>query len=230
MNKEKSSLKARLTAEFIGTYILVFSGTGAIIVEMLTGVLGHVGIALTFGLVVTALIYAFGHISGAHFNPAVSIAFVVMKEFEKKELLPYIIAQVSGALWASATLYLLFIIEIKEFSDVAYMGATLPHGSWWQSFIFEFILTFILMLIISSSAVHAKAVKSFAGVAIGFTVGLEAMFAGPICGASMNPARSIAPAFISGHLEHLWLYIVATILGAVTSVFVYNIINDKTDA
>ena len=222
-----SSLKARLTAEFIGTYILVFAGTGAIVVEMLTGALGHVGIALTFGLVVTALIYAFGHISGAHFNPAVSIAFVVMGEFEKKEVLLYIISQLWGAILASATLYLLFIVEIEEMVEIAYLGATLPRGSWWQSFVFEFILTFILMLVISSSAVHAKAVKSFAGIAIGFTVGLEAMFAGPICGASMNPARSIGPALVSGHFEHLWLYVVATILGAVASVYVYNIINDK---
>ena len=222
-----SSLKARLTAEFIGTYILVFAGTGAIVIEMLTGAMGHVGIALTFGLVVTALIYAFGHISGAHFNPAVSIAFVVMGEFDKKELISYILAQVLGAILASLTLYLLFIVEIKSMADVAYLGVTLPRGSVWQSFIFEFILTFILMLIIASSAVHAKAVKSFAGLAIGFTVGLEAMFAGPICGASMNPARSIAPALVSGHLEHLWLYVVATILGAVASVFVYNIIKEK---
>ena len=226
-DKNLSSLKAKLTAEFMGTYILVFAGTGAVVVESLTGAMGHVGIALTFGLVVTALIYAFGHISGAHFNPAVSIAFVVMKEFDKKELLPYILAQVLGAILASATLYFLFIEEINTMVDVAYLGATLPRGSWEQSFVFESILTFILMLIISSSAVHAKAVKSFAGIAIGFTVGLEAMFAGPICGASMNPARSIAPALVSGNLEYLWLYIVATILGAVSSVFVYNIINDK---
>ena len=221
-----SSLKARLTAEFIGTYILVFAGTGAIVVEKLTGAMGHVGIALTFGLVVTALIYAFGHISGAHFNPAVSVAFTFMKEFDKKELLPYVVAQLAGAIFASATLYLLFIVEIKALSDVAYLGSTLPHGSWWQSFLFEFILTFILMLIIASSAVHAKAVKSFAGIAIGFTVGLEAMFAGPICGASMNPARSIAPALVSGHLESLWIYVVATVLGAIASVFVYNVINE----
>ena len=222
-----SSLKARLTAEFIGTYILVFAGTGAVIVEKLTGAMGHVGIALTFGLVVTALIYAFGHISGAHFNPAVSVAFSVMGEFPKKELSTYILAQLMGAIFASATLYLLFREDIHSMIDVAYLGATLPRGSWEQSFILEFILTFILMLIISSSAVHAKAVKSFAGIAIGFTVGLEAMFAGPICGASMNPARSIAPALVSGHLEYLWIYIGATLLGAIASVFVYNIIKEK---
>jgi aquaporin Z len=222
-----SSLKARVTAELVGTYILVFAGTGAVVVDRLTGALGHVGIALTFGLVVTALIYAFGHISGAHFNPAVSIAFVVMDEFEKKDLLVYVVAQLMGAILASLTLYFLFIVEIKNMADVAYLGATLPRASWWQSFVFEFILTFILMLVIASSAVHSKAVKSFAGIAIGFTVGLEAMFAGPICGASMNPARSIAPALVSGHLESLWIYIVATILGAVASVYIYNIINDK---
>ena len=222
-----SSLKARLTAELVGTYILVLAGTGAIITEKLTGAMGHVGIALTFGLVVTALIYAFGHISGAHFNPAVSVAFVAMGEFEKKELLPYVVAQLLGAILASLSLYELFMEDIKSMAEVGYLGATLPHGSWGQSFAFEFILTFILMLIIASSAVHAKAVKSFAGIAIGFTVGLEAMFAGPICGASMNPARSIAPALVSGHLEHLWLYVVATVLGALASVLVYNIINDK---
>lgn len=225
----QKTLKAKLTAEFIGTFILVFAGTGAVIVEKLTGALGHVGIALTFGLVVTALIYAFGHISGAHFNPAVSIAFRIMGEFDKKELLPYIFAQVLGAIVASASLYLLFIEEINDVANVAYLGATLPRGSWEQSFIFEFILTFILMLIICSSAIHAKAVKSFAGLAIGFTVGLEAMFAGPICGASMNPARSIGPAVVSGNLEHLWLYIVATILGAVSAVFIYKIMQEKEE-
>ncbi len=223
----KKTLKAKLTAEFIGTFILVFAGTGAVIVEKLTGSLGHVGIALTFGLVVTALIYAFGHISGAHFNPAVSIAFKIMGEFETKELAPYILVQVFGAICASASLYFLFYEDIKNIADVGYLGATLPRGSWQQSFVFEFILTFILMLIICASAVHARAVKSFAGIAIGFTVGLEAMFAGPICGASMNPARSIGPAIVSGNLNHLWLYIVATILGAVASVYVYKIMQEK---
>ncbi len=223
----KKTLRAKLTAEFIGTFILVFVGTGAIIVEKLTGTLGHIGIALTFGLVVTALIYAFGHISGGHFNPAVSISFTVMREFEKKELFPYIFVQILGAIFASVTLYLLFKNEITDISKVAYLGVTLPRGAWEQSFVLEFILTFILMLIICASAIHAKAIKSFAGLAIGFTVGLEAMFAGPICGASMNPARSIGPALVSGNLEHLWLYIVATILGAIGAVFVYKTIQEK---
>ncbi len=222
-----SSKKAKLTAEFIGTYILVFAGTGAIVVDKLTGDLGNVGIALTFGLVVTSLIYAFGHISGAHFNPAVSIGFAFMGEFNKKDLLTYIFVQIMGAIFASITLYVLFINDFKNISDTAYLGATLPRGSILQSFAFEFILTFILMLIICASAVHAKAVKSFAGLAIGFTVGLEAMFAGPICGASMNPARSIAPALISWNLEHLWAYVIATISGAIFAVLVYKVLKEK---
>jgi aquaporin Z len=218
-------LKSKLTAEFIGTFILVFAGTGAIVIDSITGAISHVGIALTFGFVVTALIYSFSHISGAHFNPAVTISFAIMKEFDKKDVLPYILAQLLGAILASISLYYLFINNVSSVKDIAYLGATLPKYSSSQSFILEFILTFILMLVISSSAVHAKATKSFAGLAIGFTVALEAMFAGPICGASMNPARSIAPAIVSGNIDHLWIYIIATTLGAISSIYIYNIIN-----
>ena len=208
-------------SEFIGTFILVFAGCGAIVVESLTGALGHVGIALTFGFVVTALIYTFGHISGAHFNPVVTISFALMKEFDRSKVLPYIISQLSGAILACLFLMLLFLEEAKSIKELAYYGATLPRGSWYQSFGFEFILTFILMLVIYGSAVHGKAIKSFAGIAIGFTVGLEAMFAGPISGASMNPARSIAPAIVSGNFESLWIYIIATTLGAILAGIVY---------
>ena len=208
-------------AEFLGTFILVFVGCGAIIVESLTGSLTHLGIGLSFGFVITALIYTFGHISGAHFNPAVTISFTIMKEFDKKHLLKYIIAQILGAILASLTLYLLFLEEAKSMSELSYLGSTLPRGSWYQSFVFEFILTFILMLVIYGSAVHGKAIKSFAGLAIGLTVGFEAIFAGPITGASMNPARSIAPALISGDLDFLWLYVVAPILGAIFAGFVF---------
>ncbi|MEA3289503.1 MAG: MIP family channel protein [Campylobacterota bacterium] len=211
----------KYTVEFIATYILVFAGCGAIVIETLTGAMGHIGIALTFGFVVTALIYTFGHISGAHMNPAVTISFLYMKEFDKKDLFGYITAQISGAVLACATLYLLFIEENKTMQELSYLGATIPHGSSMQSFILEFILTFILMLVICGSAVHGKAIKSFAGIAIGFTVGLEAMFAGPISGASMNPARSIAPALISGNLEQLWIYITATTLGALFAGYIF---------
>jgi aquaporin NIP len=212
-------MRKKLIAEFMGTYFLVFAGTGAIVINEITKSLTHVGIALTFGLVVMALIYTFGHISGAHFNPAVSIGFVVNGDISIRECLLYMISQLLGALSASATLYALF-------GNIAELGSTLPKFSWQQSFVLELILTFALMMVILGSAVHGKAVKSFAGVAIGATVGLEAMFAGPICGASMNPARSIAPAVVSGHLEHLWIYIVATILGAVLASLVYKTIHE----
>jgi aquaporin NIP len=211
-----------LTVEFLGTFILVFMGTGAIIVQTLTGALGHSGVALTFGFVVVALIYAFGHISGAHFNPAVTIGFSLIGEFDRKEALYYIGVQLLGALLASGVLLFIFLEEFSQISEVAYLGATLPRGSVMQSFVLEFILTFVLMLIICASAVHGRAIKSFAGLAIGLTVGLEAMFAGPICGASMNPARSIAPALVSGNISSLWIYIIATIIGAIVGAIVFE--------
>lgn len=205
----------RLIAEFIGTYFLVFAGTGAIVINSLTQALGHVGISITFGLVVMALIYTFGHISGAHFNPAVTIGFMIRKDISRYDALLYILTQVFAGIAASFTLLFLF-------GNVASLGATLPRESWQQSFVLEFILTFVLMMVILGSAVHGKAVKQFAGIAIGGTVGLMAMFAGPICGASMNPIRSIAPAVVSGTLDHLWIYIVATILGAVVATLLYK--------
>ena len=214
-------MQKKLIAELIGTFILVFAGTGAIIINDIANAIGHVGIALTFGFVIVALIYSFAHVSGAHFNPAVTIAFWSMGEFERKNVIPYISAQVLGGVLASLALYLLLRENFALVSDVSYLGATLPSGSVSQSFGFEFILTFILMIVICSSAVHGKATKDFAGLAIGLTVGLESMFAGPITGASMNPARSIAPALVSGNIENLWLYIVATIFGAVCAALVF---------
>ncbi len=217
----------RYWAELVGTYILVFAGCGAIVVESLTGAMGHIGIALVFGLVVTAVIYTFGHVSGAHINPAVTISFTFTKELTVKEAFNYILFQLIGAILAVLTLLLLFLEEAKSAKALAYYGATLPRGSWYQSFVFEFILTFILMLVIYGSAIHGKAIKSFAGIAIGFTVGVEAMFAGPITGASMNPARSIAPALVSGNLSELWIYIVAPILGAVLAgIFFVKVIQE----
>ncbi len=214
-------MQKSLVSEALGTFILVFSGTGAMAIGAITGEPGHVGIALTFGFVIVALIYSFAHISGAHFNPAVSVAFWVMGEFEKSKVLPYIAAQIVGAILASYSLYFLLLEDITSMQQAAYLGATLPHGSALQSFGFELILTFILMLVIAASAVHGKAIKDFAGIAIGFTVGLEAMFAGPITGASMNPARSIGPALVSGNFDYLWIYIIATTLGAMLAAKVY---------
>jgi aquaporin Z len=212
----------RYVAEAIGTFGIVFCGTGAIIINQETnGTVSHVGIAITFGLIVMAMIYALGNISGAHLNPAVSIAFTIAKRFPAKLLLPYIISQLIGALTASILLKLLF--PINEF-----LGSTLPQGSAMQSFILEFILTFFLMLVIINVATGSKEQGMFAGLAIGSTVLLEAMFAGPVCGASMNPARSLAPAVISGHTEYLWIYLTATILGAVAAVPLWKYLTTGT--
>lgn len=199
-------------AELLGTFALVFCGTGAIIINQeASGVISHLGIAITFGLIVTAMIYTFGDISGAHFNPAVTIAFWAAKEFPVSQILPYIISQAIGAFLASFTLHFLFPHNI-------FLGATLPAGLPMQSFVLEFILTFMLMLVILHEAKGSKEQGLVAGLVIGSVVLLEALFAGPICGASMNPIRSIAPAIISGHLEHLWIYILAPISGALVSV------------
>lgn len=199
-------------AELLGTYALVFAGTGAIIIDQqIPGSITHVGIAITFGLIVMSMIYTFGDISGAHLNPAVSIAFTLARKFPVKQLLPFIISQVSGALLASFTLKFLFPAS-------QFLGATIPAGSASQSFILEFILTFFLMLVIINVATGGKERGLFAGLAIGSVVGLEAMFAGPIFGASMNPARSLGPAIVSGHLEFLWVYLFATTLGAITAI------------
>jgi len=213
-------------AEVIGTFALVFCGTGAIIIDQQSGgAVSHVGIAITFGLIIMSMIYCLGNISGAHLNPAVSIAFTISGRFPLRLLPGYIISQLTGALLASFTLKLLF-------SSSQFLGATLPAGSDMQSFILELILTFFLMLVIINVAEGSKEQGMFAGLAIGAVVGLEAMFAGPICGASMNPARSIAPAIVSGHLEHLWIYIIAPVAGAVLAIPVWkyltiNIKNNK---
>jgi aquaporin NIP len=205
-------------AEVIGTFALVFCGTGAIIINQETsGVVTHPGIAFTFGLIVMVMIYAIGPISGAHLNPAVTIGFFVAKRFPAKEIAPYFLSQAMGAFLASGVLRLLF--EKNEL-----LGSTMPAGSDLQSFILELILTFFLMLVIINVATGSKEQGMFAGLAIGGTVLLEAMFAGPICGASMNPIRSLAPSIISGHTEHQWIYLIAPVLGAVLAVLVWTVI------
>ena len=207
-------------AELIGTFILVFTGTGAIVINELYGSVTHLGVGFTFGLVVMALIFSLGEISGAHINPAVSIAFWVAKRMDRKDVLLYIFFQIIGAFLASFTIKMLF-------PESNLLGATLPIGSWEQSFILEFILTFILMFVILQVSTGNKETGTMAAVSIGAVVGLEAIFAGPVSGASMNPARSIAPAVMSGHISYLWLYVVATSLGAIASVAVYRLINPK---
>lgn len=209
-------------AELLGTFALVFCGTGAIIInQQSNGAVTHVGIAITFGFIVMAMIYALGNISGAHMNPAVTIAFTIAKRFQLKRVLPYIISQLSGAVLASLVLHYLFPTNV-------FLGATLPAGTDMQSFILECILSFFLMLVIINVATGSKEQGMFAGLAIGSTVLLEAMFAGPIWGASMNPARSIAPAIVSGHTQHLWIYLAAPTFGAALAVPVWQFLNHKS--
>ena len=206
-----------LLAEFIGTFVLIFAGTGAVMVDKLSnGAITHLGIGIVFGAVVTALIYSLSHISGAHFNPAVTLAFWSSGFFRRSLIIPYILAQLLGAIAASGLLRICL-------GAVGNLGATLPrNGDWLQSLILETVLTFILMLVIFGSGLDRRAHAGFAGIAIGLTVALEAICMGPITGASMNPARSLAPALVSGNLQHQWLYWVAPILGAQLAVIVYR--------
>ncbi|HAZ47701.1 MAG TPA: aquaporin [Cyanobacteria bacterium UBA11369] len=204
-------------AEAIGTFILVFAGTGAVMVNKISdGAITHLGISFVFGAVVAALIYGLGHVSGAHFNPAVTLAFWASGFFPKSKVLPYILAQCWGAIAAS-------VILLATLGKVANLGATLPlNDNWFQSFILEIVLTFILMLVILGSGLDRRAHIGFAGIAIGLTVGLEAAFMGPITGASMNPARSFGPALVGGIWQHHWLYWIAPILGAQLAVLIYR--------
>lgn len=203
----------KYAAEFFGAFALVFAGTGAIVINDAShGAITHVGVALTFGLIVLAMVYTLGDISGAHLNPAVTLGFWVAGRFESTSVAPYLLSQTLGALAASAVLRILFPAH-------ATLGATLPAGGDLQSFVLETILTWLLMFVILSVSTGAKEKGITAGIAVGAVIALEAMFAGPICGASMNPARSLAPALVSGHLAHLWLYLTAPVLGAVLAVF-----------
>ena len=201
-------MKRACFAEFLGTAALVFAGTGAIVINDVSGgPITHVGVAMTFGLIVLAMIYTLGDISGAHLNPAVTLAFWRARRFEGARVLPYLGSQLGGALLASGLLRALFPTH-------ATLGATLPAGSAGQSFILETVLTALLMFVILNVSTGAKEKGVTAGIAIGAVIMLEAMFAGPICGASMNPARSLAPALVSGNLGAVWIYLLAPVLGA----------------
>lgn len=208
-------------AEFLGTFALVFAGTGAIVInEVSHGAVTHVGVALTFGLIVLAMVYTFGDVSGAHLNPAVTVGFWVARRLDGNMVLPYVASQIGGAFLASGLLRFLF--PTNEL-----LGATMPAGSAMQSFVLEFVLTFILMLVILNVSTGAKEKGVTAGIAVGAVIGVEALFAGPISGASMNPVRSLAPAVVSGHLEHLWLYLAAPTLGAMAAKFACQCVREK---
>ena len=213
-------LARSLAAEAIGTFALVFAGCGAIMVDGKTGQLGHVGVAITFGLVIMAMIYAVGHVSGAHFNPAVTFAFVLTRHFPRSRAGAYWLAQIAGALAAAALLR-------ASLGNIAHVGATLPSGSEAQSFLWELVMTAFLLFVIFAVATDTRAVGEAAAIAIGGTVGLDAMFGGPISGASMNPARSIGPAVVSGDLHALWLYIAAPLVGGAIGALAYQFVRGE---
>jgi MIP family channel proteins len=209
-----------LTAEAIGTFALVFAGAGAVMVDAKTHALGHVGVAITFGLVIMAMIYAVGHISGAHFNAAVTFAFALTRHFPWPRAAGYWLAQFVGAVTAAAILR-------GALGNIAHVGATLPSGSQAQSFLWELVLTFFLMFVIMAVATDTRAVGEASAIAIGGTIGLDAMFGGPISGASMNPARSLGPALVAGNLHALWLYILAPLIGAALGALAYQFVRGE---
>jgi len=211
-------------AEFIGTFTLIFCGTGVVIVnQQFGGVVSHVGVCLVWGAIVSCVIFALGDVSGAHINPAVTFGFWLARRFEAKEIIPYILSQAAGAITASATLHFLF-------PENKLLGGTYPAGSDMQSFIIEFLVTFFLMFLILQVSTGSKEKGMFAAIAIGSMVMLEAMFVGPVSGDSTNPIRSLAPAIVSGHFEHQWIYLTATFLGAAFAVLIWHVLKEKVAA
>ncbi|KAJ8638941.1 hypothetical protein MRB53_015635 [Persea americana] len=208
----------KLIAEAFGTYFVVFAGCASVVVNLTKGTITFPGVCVVWGLAVMVMVYSVGHISGAHFNPAVTIAFATCKRFPWIQVPAYLSAQILGATLASGTLRLLFDGKREHFPG------TIPSGSNLQSLVLEFIITFYLMFVISGVATDNRAIGELAGLAVGATVLLNVLLAGPISGASMNPARSLGPAIVASRYESIWVYIVGTICGAVSGAWAYNLI------
>jgi aquaporin NIP len=222
---ERPDLARRAAAEGIGAFALVFAGCGAIVTDAVhQGVLGAVGVSLVFGLVIMAMVYATGHLSGAHLNPAVTVAFALTRHFPRREAFAYIGAQLLGAIAAAALLLAVWP------SQPADLGTTLPTVGDGSALAYEAVLTAFLMFVIMAVATDTRAVGAGAAIAIGGTVGLDALFGGPITGASMNPARSIGPALVSGELHDLWIYVAAPLAGAAIGALAYQLIRGEHPA
>lgn len=206
-------------SEFIGTFFLVFAATGVVIVNDISGgAITHTGIAITTGLVVMAIVYAVGDVSGSHINPAVTVGFWLAGRFPGYRVIQYIVSQCLGAIAASLLLAFLF-------PELISLTVTQPYGSIIQSFVLEIVITFFLMFIILSVSTGSMEKGIMAGSAIGGVVGLTVLWAGPITGASMNPARSIAPALVSLDFNSLWIYIAGPVIGAAISVIAFRVIH-----
>ncbi|HXR28540.1 MAG TPA: aquaporin [Solirubrobacteraceae bacterium] len=222
-SQDRPGLGRRALMEAIGAFALVTAGCGAIISNTThPGSLGGVGVSLTFGLVIMAMIYAGGHLSGAHFNPSVTVAFTLARHFPLRDALAYIAAQLLGA--SAGALLLLAAWPGKP----AHLGATLPSVGTTTALLYEVVLTAFLMFVITAVATDTRAVGAAAAIAIGGTVGLDALFGGPITGASMNPARSFGPALASGTWHDLWIYVVGPLVGAAVGVFAYQLVRGST--
>ncbi|XP_074570658.1 putative aquaporin NIP-type [Curcuma longa] len=212
------NLAQKLLAEGIGTFFVVFGGCGSVVVNKMYGSVTFPGICIAWGLIVMVMIYSVGHVSGAHFNPAVTITFAILKQFPWKQLPLYVITQVIGAILASAALYLLFNPKPEHFYG------TTPVGSAVQSFVLEIIISFLLMFVVSGVSTDSRAIGELGGVAVGSTILLNVLVAGPVSGASMNPARSIGPAIVMHNFKAIWAYILGPLLGTLAGGFAYKLL------